>query len=70
MATGISDLAVTQDQLLDILLKFSVVRLVSGVSDHFEHVVGVLLGVLLRNLLLDLLRDFLWLPVGSSVVAS
>ena len=26
--------------------------------DHFEHVVGVLLGVLMRNLFLDLLRDF------------
>ena len=31
----------------------------SGVGDHFEHVVGVLP---LRNLLLDLLRDFLSVP--------
>ena len=28
--------------------------------DHFDPVVGVLLGVLLRTLLLDLLRHFLW----------
>ena len=45
-------------------MKFSVVRLISGVSDHFEHVVGVHLRVLLVNLLLDLLRDFLWLSVS------
>ena len=55
-------------------IKFSVVRIVSGVSDHFENIVAVLLGVLQRNLLLDFLRDFLWfLDVflsPSSIVAS
>ena len=51
--------------LISCSIKFSVLRFVSGVGDHFVHVVGVLLGVLLRNLLLDLLRDFWWLSVGS-----
>ena len=39
--------------LISCSIKFSVARLVSGVNDHFEHVVGVHLGVLLRNLLLE-----------------
>ena len=56
LATCISDLAVTQDQLLDLLI-----RQIQSL-DHFERVVGVLLAVLLR----DLLRDFLvGLLVGS-----
>ena len=46
--------------LISCSIKFNVLIFVSGVSDHFEHVVGVLLGVLLRNLFVDLLRDFLW----------
>ena len=56
---SISDLTVTQDQLLDALLHRIQRR------DHFERVVKVLLGVLLRNLLRDFLRDFL--PVGPPV---
>ena len=54
LATCIGALAVTQDQLLDILIH-QIQRL-----DHFERVIGVLLGILLRNLFRDLLRDFLW----------
>ena len=53
-ATSISDLTVTQDQLLDALLHRIQRR------DHFERVVKVLLGVLLRNLLRDFLWDLLW----------
>ena len=48
--------------LISCSMKFGVLRFVSGVSDHFERVVGVPLGVLLLNLLLDLLRDFLSVP--------
>ena len=52
LAASISDLAVTQGQPLDTLLH-QVQR-----RDHFERVVGMLLGVLLR----DLLRDFRLVP--------
>ena len=52
LAASISDLAVTQGQPLDTLLH-QVQR-----RDHFERVVGMLLGVLLRNLL----RDFRLVP--------
>ena len=45
--------------LISCFFKFGVLRFVSGDSDHFEHVVGVLL---LRNLMRDLLRDFLLVP--------
>ena len=55
-----SDLAVTQDQLLDFLLHQIPRR------DHCERVVGVLLlRSLLRDLLRDFLRDLLSLPVDS-----
>ena len=48
--------------LISCPIKFGVLRFVSGASDHFEHVVVVLLGVLLRNLLLDLLQDLMSVP--------
>ena len=57
LAANISDFAATQDPLLDILLQQIQSR------DHFERVVGVLLGVLLRNLLLYLLWNIRLVPL-------
>ena len=52
--------------LISCSVKFGVLKFVSGVSDHFEHVVGVLPGVFLRDLFLDLPFRL----VGKIVVAS
>ena len=61
LATSMSDLAVSENQHLDTLLhRIQRLRPASEVGDHFERVVGELLGVLLQNLLRDLLRD-VWL---------
>ena len=65
MTTSIRDLAVTHHHLLDILLHQIQCPEIYFWCDHFERVVGVLLGGLARNLSGSLARLPAGLPVGS-----